>query len=149
MWAKISKKTTTNIAFMEETLKICPWKKNRNCYSSYIPRRPQKFVEISQPSWFEFCTVNVKSTDGELIYTCKIGFLAGSNLQVRIKPDIFSRFSQPEHFSRFKLDHLLLNRARFSGDNLCYKLTFLAGLNLQVQTWITMQVSPDNPILQA
>ena len=87
-------------------------------------------------------------TLGELIYTCKIGFLAGSNLQVRIKPDIFSRFSQPEHFSRFKPDYLLLNRARFSGDNLCYNLTFLAGLNLQVQTWINMQVSPDNPILQ-
>ena len=87
-------------------------------------------------------------TFGELIYTCKIRFLAGSNLQVRIKPDIFSRFSQPEHFSRFKPDHLLLNRARFSGDNLCYNLTFLAGLNLQVQTWINMQVSPENPILQ-
>jgi hypothetical protein len=90
-----------------------------------------------------------KYTDGELYYTCKIGFLAGSNLQVRIKPDIFSRFSQPEHFSRFKPDHLLLNRARFSGDNLCYNLTCLAGLNLQVQTRINMQVSPDNPILQA
>ena len=88
-------------------------------------------------------------TNGELIYTCKMGFLAGSNLQVRIKPDIFSRFNQPEHFSRFKPDHLLLNRARFSGDNLCYNLTFLAGLNLQVQTWINMQVSPDNLILQA
>ena len=75
---------------------------------------------------------------GELIYTWKIGFLAGLNLQVRIKPDIFSRFSQPEHFPRFKPDHLLLNRARFSGDNLCYYLTFLAGLNLQVQTWINM-----------
>ena len=59
-----------------------------------------------------------KSTVGELIYTCKIGFSAGSNLHVRIKPDIISRFSQPEHFSRFKPDHLLLNRARFSGDNL-------------------------------
>ena len=85
---------------------------------------------------------------GELIYACKIGFLAGSNLQVRIKPDIFSRFSQPEHFSRFKPANLLLNRARFAGDNLCYNLTFLAGLNLLVQTWINIQVSPDNPILQ-
>ena len=85
---------------------------------------------------------------GELIYTCKIGFLAGSNLQVRNKPDIFSGFSQPEHFSSLKPDHLLLNRARFAGDNLCYNLTFLAGLNLQVQTWIKTQVSPDNPILQ-
>ena len=66
---------------------------------------------------------------GELIFPCKIGFLAGSNLQVRIKPDIFSRFSQPENFPRFKPDHLLLKRARFSGDNLCYNLTFLAGLN--------------------
>ena len=75
-------------------------------------------------------------------------FLAGSNLQVRIKPVIFSRFSQPAHFFRFKPDHLLLNRARFAGDNLCHNLTFLAGLNLQVQTWINMQVSPDNPILQ-
>jgi hypothetical protein len=86
---------------------------------------------------------------GELIYTCKIGFLAGWNLQVRIKPDIFSRYSQPEHFFRFKSDHLLLNRARFAGDNLFYNLKFLAGLNLQVQTWINMQVSPDNSILQA
>ena len=83
---------------------------------------------------------------GELIYTCKIRFLAGSNLQVRIKPDIISRFSQPEHFSRFKPANLLLNRARFAGDNLCYNITFLAGLNIQVQTWINMQVSPDNPI---
>ena len=91
---------------------------------------------------------NESETLGELIYTCKIRFLAGSNLQVRIEPDIFSRFSQPEHFSRFKPDHLLLNRARFAGYNLCYKLTFLAGLNLQVQTWINLQVSPDNPILQ-
>ena len=41
---------------------------------------------------------NESETLGELIYTCKIRFLAGSNLQVRIKPDIFSRFSQPEHF---------------------------------------------------
>ena len=61
-------------------------------------------------------------TDGELIYTCKIGFLAGLNLQVRIKPAFFSRFSQPENFYRFKPDHLLLNRARFSGDNLCYNM---------------------------
>ena len=76
-------------------------------------------------------------------------FLAGSNLQVRIKPVIFSRFSQPAHFFRFKPDHLLLNRARFSGYNLCYNLTFLAGLNLQVQTWINIQVSADNPILHA
>ena len=71
---------------------------------------------------------------GLLIYACKIAFLAGWNLQVRIKPDIFYRFSQPVHFSRFKPDHLLLNRARFLGDNLSYNLTFLAGLNLQVQT---------------
>ena len=28
------------------------------------------------------------------------------------------------------------------------KMGFLAGSNLQVQTWIDMQVSPDNPILQ-
>jgi hypothetical protein len=90
-----------------------------------------------------------KFSVGELIYTCKIGFLAGSNLQVWIKPDIFSRFSQPKHFFRFTPDILLLNTARFSGDNLCYNLTFLAGLNLQVQTWINMQASPDNPILQA
>ena len=86
---------------------------------------------------------------GELIYACKIEFLAVSNLQVRIKPAFFSRFSQPGHFFRFKPVHLLLNRARFTGYNLCYYLTFLAGLNLQVQTWINMQVSPDNPILQA
>ena len=91
---------------------------------------------------------NESETLGELIYTCKIRFLAGSNLQVRIEPDIFSRFSQPEHFSRFKPDHLLLKRARLPGDNLCYNLTFLAGLNLQDQNWINMQVSPDNPILQ-
>ena len=93
-------------------------------------------------------SIVIYHTFGELIYTCKIGFLAGSNLQVRIKPDIFSRFSQPEHFSRFKPANLLLNRARFAGNNLCYNLTFLAGLNLQVQTWINIQVSPDNPILQ-
>ena len=61
---------------------------------------------------------NSDQTIGELIYTCKIRFLAGLNLQVWIKPDIFSRLSQPEHFSRFKPDHVLLNRARFSGDNL-------------------------------
>ena len=93
--------------------------------------------------------VKVYGHYGELIYTCKIGFLAGLNLKVRIKPDIFSKFSQLVHFSRFTPDHLLQNRARFSGDNLRYNMTFLAGLNLQVQTWINMQVSPDNPILQA
>ena len=89
-----------------------------------------------------------KALLGELIYACKIGFLADLSLQVRVKPDIFYRFSQPENFSRFKPDNILLNRARFSGYNLCYSLTFLAGLNLQVQTWINMQVSPYNPILK-
>ena len=36
-------------------------------------------------SWYIF---------GKLIYTCKIRFLAGSNLQVRIKPDIFPSSNQ-------------------------------------------------------
>ena len=58
----------------------------------------------------------------------------GSNLS------FFSRFSQPAHFFRFKPDHLLLNRARFSGDNDIF------GRFEQVQTCINMQVSPDNPI---
>ena len=77
-------------------------------------------------------------TVGELIYTCKIGFLAGFNLQVRIKPDIFSRFSQPEHFSRFKPANLLLNRARFAGDNLCYKLTFWQVWNYRLGSNLTL-----------
>ena len=34
-----------------------------------------------------------------------------------IQPGIFSRFSQPVHFSRFKPDNLLLSTARFSGYN--------------------------------
>ena len=51
----------------------------------------------------------------------KSDFLAGSNLQVRIKPDIFSRF---------KPDPFLLNRARFSGDNLCYNRFEFTGSNL-------------------
>ena len=96
-----------------------------------------------------FHCVHKKQTFGDLIYACKIRFLSVSNLRLKIKPAFFSRFSQPEHFFRFKPDHLLLNRARFTGYILCYYLTFLAGLNLQVQTWINMQVSPDNPILQA
>ena len=57
-------------------------------------------------------------------------FLAGSNLQVRIKPVIFSRFSQPAHFFRFKPDHLLLNRARFSGDNDIFGRFEFTGSNL-------------------
>ena len=42
-----------------------------------------------------------------------------------IQPGIFSRFSQPVHFSRFKPDNLLLGTARFSGYNLekIYRLT--------------------------
>ena len=44
---------------------------------------------------------------GELIYTCKM-----------IQPRIFSRFSQLVHFSRFKLDNLLLSTAKLSGYNL-------------------------------
>ena len=35
-----------------------------------------------------------------------------------IRPGIFSRFSQPVHFFRFKHDNLLLSTARFSGYNL-------------------------------
>ena len=42
-----------------------------------------------------------------------------------IQPGIFSRFSQPVYFSRFKPDNLLLSTARFSGYNLkkIYRLT--------------------------
>jgi hypothetical protein len=47
------------------------------------------------------------NTIGEIIYTCKM-----------IQPGIFSRFSQPVLFSRFKPDNLLLSTARFSGYNL-------------------------------
>ena len=35
-----------------------------------------------------------------------------------IQPGIFSRFSQPAHFTRFKPDNLLLFTAKFSGYNL-------------------------------
>ena len=53
-------------------------------------------------------------TFGELIYTCKM-----------IQPGIFSRFSQPVNFSRFKPYNFLLSTARFSGYNLekIYRLT--------------------------
>ena len=44
----------------------------------------------------------------ELIYACKM-------IQQLV---IFSRFSQPVHFSRFKPDNFLLSTARFSGYNL-------------------------------
>ena len=45
-----------------------------------------------------------------------------------IQPDIFSRFSQPVHFSMFKPDNLLLSTARFS----CYNLEKCTGwLNLE------------------
>ena len=43
---------------------------------------------------------------GELIHTRKM-----------IQPGVFSRFSQPAHFSRFKTDNLLLSTARFPGYN--------------------------------
>ena len=43
--------------------------------------------------------VVTKQTLGKLIYTCKI-----------IQPGIFSRLSQPVHFSRFKPDNLLLSK---------------------------------------
>ena len=46
-------------------------------------------------------------TNGELIYTCKM-----------IQPGIFSRFSQPVHFPRFKPDNILLSTAKFSVYNL-------------------------------
>ena len=70
-------------------------------------------------------------------------------IQVRIKPDIFYSFSQPGHFSRFKPDNLLPKTARFSDYNLGYNLTFLLGMNLQVQTQVNIQVSSYNPTLQA
>ena len=35
-----------------------------------------------------------------------------------VQPGIFSRFSQPVHFSRFKPENLLLSTARFTGYNL-------------------------------
>ena len=35
-----------------------------------------------------------------------------------IQSGVFSRFSQPAHFSRFKPDDLLLSTARFTGYNL-------------------------------
>ena len=44
---------------------------------------------------------------GKLIYICKM-----------IQPGIFSKFSQPVHFSRFKPDNLLLSTTIFSGYNL-------------------------------
>ena len=51
--------------------------------------------------------VSQGETDGELIYTCQM-----------FQPGIFSRFSQPVHFSRFKPDNLLLSTAIFAGYNL-------------------------------
>ena len=39
-------------------------------------------------------------------------------IQVRIKPDIFLRFSYPEHLSRFKPENHLLNAARSLSSNL-------------------------------
>ena len=83
---------------------------------------------------------------GELIYTCKTVLLEsrlGSNLA------FFSGSVNLYIFPGSKPDNLLLNTARFSGYNLGYNLTFLSGSNLQVQTWINIQVSPDNPTFQA
>ena len=81
-----------------------------------------------------FCNTINKNLIGDLIYTCKI-----------ILPGISSRFSQPVHFYNLKPDNLLLSTSRFSG----YNLAFLSGSNLQVQTWINIQVSPDNPTFHA
>ena len=55
----------------------------------------------------QFIWLTAKEYVGELIYTCKL-----------FQPGIFSRFSKPAHFSRFKPDNLLLGTARFSGYNL-------------------------------
>ena len=55
-----------------------------------------------------------------------------------IQPGIFSRFSQPVHFSRFKPDNLLLSTARFSGYNL---EKYTGWLNLEkVPGWMILQV---------
>ena len=60
-----------------------------------------------------------------------------------IQPGIFSRFSQPVHFSRFKPDNLLLSTARFSGYNL---EKFTGRLNLEkMPGWITLQVQINFP----
>ena len=49
-------------------------------------------------------------------------------IQVRIKPDIFPRFSEPGIFPWFKPENLLLITARFPGSNLGSKLTYFPGL---------------------
>jgi hypothetical protein len=69
-----------------------------------IPRNETDVTIYSVPSGGHLWSMDII---GELIYTCKM-----------IQPGIFSRFSQPVHFSRFKLDNLLLSTARFSGYNL-------------------------------
>ena len=78
-------------------------------------------------SWGRGTDDMFRSIIGELIYTCKM-----------IQPGIFSRFSQPVHFSRFKPDNLLLSTARFSGYNL---EKYTGCLNLEkMPGWIILQV---------
>ena len=99
---------------------------------------------LSIQSWISSRMSNIF---GELIYTCKMVLLKSrlaSNMS--FFPGLHS---QPVHFSRFKSANLLLSIARFSGYNLGYNQTFLSGSNLQVQTWINIQVSPNNLIFQA
>ena len=85
------------------------------------------------PNWIKIYDINHKlfwqvyfsileEIVGELIYTCKM-----------IQSGIFSRFSQPVHFSRFKPDNLLLSTSSFSGYNL-EKYTGL--LNLEINAML-------------
>ena len=64
-------------------------------------------VRLRAKQFFSVIRLIIKDSIGELIYTCKM-----------IQPGIFSRFSQPVHFSRFKPDNLLLSTAGFPGYNL-------------------------------
>ena len=86
-----------------------------------------KIYEINQKLFWQVCFSILEEIVGELIFTCKM-----------IQPGIFSRFSQPLHFSTFKPDNLLLSTASFSGYNL---EKYTGWLNLEkMPGWIILQL---------